>query len=229
MRKRSKPKAAPEKICVFVDGLTVEQCEEVAGPADTWPGRCHDVANLINKGLGLGLYLAYGAFHGRIHKESPLYREGCPWCRHGWLETYDDLPMIVDPTRWVFEAVPPYVYVGDNPRRGDILVEYDVGNDLTRLAIEINAAPPAHDPSRKQVPLRIRDRLALKLVYDLFRLPPSKLDLHQVAFLANLSRRTLGGAARAIYEAIIAAGQQALIPIDNRNYVLRQKPEDVDE
>lgn len=38
-------------------------------------------------------------------------RSKAGFCRHGWVELEDGC--VLDPTRWVFEHVEPYIYVGD--------------------------------------------------------------------------------------------------------------------
>ncbi len=208
--------------------LTVAQCEAVAGPAAGWVARCHEVADLVNNGLKLRLYLAYGGYFGDVNPNSPLYRPRAPFSRHGWLETLDDPVTIVDPTRWVFENASPYIYVGPNPLRLGYQ-EYDLGNDNLRFLQESYKEPPVGRSHHKLVPLEVGDADAEQFIRRLFQRPPADLDLLQVAYLANLSRRTLGRHMRPIFRAIVLAGQKALIPTDNYKYAFgRGKPVDAE-
>lgn len=200
--------------------LTLDDCELVAGPAATWVGRCHEVADAVNRRLKLGLYLAYGAFRGCVRVTSPLYRPGLSWARHGWLEASDGA--VLDPTRWVFEDCEPYLF-RSQPGRVEMyrdLPVYDAGNDVLRQYLEKLRDVPGADAHEKIVPLRVDDQATVEMIRLMFGCAPGELNLMQVAHLANASRHSLGQHARAVFAAICAAGHRTLIPVDNYDYVL---------
>lgn len=91
---------------------TLAACEAVAGPAAGWATRCHEVALKINAGLALGWREVYGMYTGRVKPGGP-FDPARPAQRHGWLVT--PAGRVFDPTRWVFERRPPYLYVGPPP------------------------------------------------------------------------------------------------------------------
>lgn len=180
-------------------------------PAEQWKGHCHEIAALISDVFDIDCRLCYGHWHGTVVTESPLYRAWAPFARHGWLELPDG--RVYDPTRWVFEGKEPYVYVGPNDF-------YDEGGDALRQALESVKPVPGPDADPRKVPLRITDLGARDFVAKIFDTVPEDLNLHQVFYLANLSRRTLGAHILPIYRAIVDAGQGMAIPIDNQLLVL---------
>lgn len=115
-----------------LSGLLPEVAEvaRVIGmPARTWPGNCHVVATaLIQSGL-LGSLEAhhgraralYGVYTGPTHPKG--YVAGRPMARHGWIELEHGL--VVDPTRWAFEAKEPFLWVGGT-------ADYDCGANSSR-------------------------------------------------------------------------------------------------
>ena len=127
----------------------------------------------------------------------------------------DDV-IIVDPTRWVFEAVKPYVYVGESDY-------YDMGGNQLREAMMRPA--PSFDPSAKvvNIPFGKYSRKAATFVKkDLLNGTP-KVTEEQAFWLANLPLSHFKGFAKPIYEALIAKDMGALIPIDNRRFVLQER------
>src|SRR5215510_2584908 len=82
-----------------------------------WPGSCHQIcvkllrAELLPDGATLkrGKYtgpLVYGKYRAEIM----LWSETIGTRDHSWIELADGT--VVDPTRYVFEGVKPYIYVG---------------------------------------------------------------------------------------------------------------------
>src|SRR6185369_10603201 len=96
--------------------LTVKMLEKQSGlPANDWPGNCTYIAHAAAE-----LIVArevYGMWDGPIAKGSLF--EGRAFTHHGWLELPKKLPSdkatVVDPTRWAFEMVKPYIYIGSEP------------------------------------------------------------------------------------------------------------------
>jgi hypothetical protein len=106
---------------------TVEQVVEAIGlPVEKWEGNCYGIASLLAKsGLVEGRPV-YGHFLGEVSEKSEMWsaRSRHPFVQHGWVELEDG--RILDPTRWSFEGVEPYIWVGD---AGE---EYDEGGNELR-------------------------------------------------------------------------------------------------
>jgi hypothetical protein len=122
--------------------LDIEDIEDIVGPADTWPGRCHEVAlaaaSLIDDGEAVyGHYLGpvdpYG--YWRDYKDHHFIQ-------HGWVELADG--GVLDPTRWSFEDEEPEITIFDEM---DAEEDYDKGGQRLRADL-VKPAPP-WDPSTK--------------------------------------------------------------------------------
>src|SRR5688572_27046285 len=99
--------------------LTVSQVEKAIGvPVDKWSGNCYSIACSILRARLVKGRPAYGHWLGPVHPKSPFYsRSRAPFQRHGWIVleergAHAQRPgLVLDPTRWVFEAAEPYIYV----------------------------------------------------------------------------------------------------------------------
>jgi hypothetical protein len=103
--------------------LDVREWERRIGEgAESWKGRCYDIAT---RGVACGLVpgvAVYGHYLGAVHADSMFAPKA--WVgfqRHGWVRAAGGV--LYDPTRWVFEAVDPYVFTG----KADACREYDEG------------------------------------------------------------------------------------------------------
>ena len=96
--------------------------ERIGVELSDWPGKCYAVACQMLKAKVVKGRPAYGNYHGPVVASSMFF--GKTVVRHGWIERADG--MIVDPTRWVFEGVEPYIYEGLPS------MEYDEGANLLR-------------------------------------------------------------------------------------------------
>jgi len=77
---------------------TVQHCELVFGPAETWKGNCYSVASkLVAAGLLRG-EAVYGHWRGPVAPGSMFASRGCGFIRHGWVVLKGGRT-IVDPTR----------------------------------------------------------------------------------------------------------------------------------
>lgn len=201
--------------------MNVEQTAETIGiPVDQWPGKCYGIAcELVNKRLVNGSP-RYGHWLGPVSDDCPVdrFKSGGPFQRHGWIELCNSLPdgqsgEIVDPTRWVFEGVEPYIYTGPNDH-------YDAGGNQWRAIMERPC--PAYNWDGKRTILDVwkySHAAHVFMMEELFNLSPGITD--EMAFwLANLALPRLGRHAPAIYRALVDAGLGARIPIDNRRMVL---------
>lgn len=179
-------------------------------PVNQWPGRCHEIADACLKAKIVRGRLCYGHFIGGIAKTG--YFAGRPLAHHGWIELPDG--RIWDPTRWVFEDVAPYIYIGPLDR-------YDFGGNALNDAFR--APYPDIDPTeRPSLTLAIPPSVARALQTIIGR--PDWTPLltpRQVHWLANINiHRLRPRECRSLFRAIIEIGYQAHIPYDNRQRIL---------
>lgn len=187
---------------------TLAECEAVAGPAAGWASRCHEIACKINRDLGLNWFERYGIYTGPISPKSPFAAR--KFARHGWLEVPDG--RIFDPTRFVFEAVEPYLYVGRD------YGQYDLGGERFR-SCRRPWLPPPFEPTDAAFDFTLSDADAEEYMRDLFPTYP-QLSFNQLIWLGNLGPSELGESARPIYQKLIDLGQRAIVPLDYRVAVL---------
>ena len=199
---------------------TLKKCEKLLGePAAKWSGKCYAIAaRLVELGAVTG-HAVYGHFTGEVHPESCFAeRAHHGFIQHGWVILPDG--RILDPTRWVFEAKKPYLYVGED-------TEYDEGG--SRLRGLVHGPPPEYDEDEKQFsfprsilrqPAWAHVECVLRLDYTLGQ-PLGRLSLGQVRWLANANVEILQPHAAAVYAALRKLKLQALIPIDNVRKVER--------
>lgn len=195
----------------------------IGSPTADWKGHCHEVAcRLLELKLVPGVE-RYGHYYGPVR--AGYFTPGRPFYRHGWVEARPGV--VVDPTRWVFEARRPYIYVGP----GD---DYDPGGE--RLAASMVGPYPSSkllgDDNDRFDPQAFEDREAGRVtdldlpeearlwVAHLTNGQAGDFTFGQLMWLANLPLSWHGPHARAVYEAFERAGQSALVPIDNRRAAL---------
>lgn len=184
------------------------EAEAIFGPAKSWEGRCYEMAcAFVNKGLVKGVPV-YGHWVGWIADNSIFSnRKGVPFVQHGWINLSDGSKRVVDPTRWVFEGVPPYIFLGEN------LGEYDEGGNKWREAMR--RPPPEFNPESQRVPLLFGDKAVKDHVNSLLGGPPW-YTMEMLFWLANLPFQDHGKYVVQVYEAICEAGESVAIPWDNR-------------
>jgi hypothetical protein len=93
----------------------------LGSPPETWVGNCYAIAyQLVEAGLVEGRAV-YGHYLGPIAKDSFFSEKGLAvgFVPHGWVLMGDG--RVLDPTRWVFENVEPYIYVGEVGEESDPL------------------------------------------------------------------------------------------------------------
>ena len=190
----------------MISSIKVHDVEELIGkPAYEWEGRCHEIANdLIETGIVVGK-LRYGIWIGPIAGGSNF--SGRAFTHHGWVECEDGV--IVDPTRWVFEGVPPYIYEGPSDH-------YDVcGDEIRQMG---RGEYPEFDPKDKIVPDVPR---ALIMGLDMCGVDvDEKITARQAHWLSGMSLKQLGPVAKLLYSWMADSDLKAFIPIDNWNYVM---------
>jgi hypothetical protein len=183
-------------------------------PLSEWAGNCHYIATAFVKHQIVEGMVRYGHYLGPIDKNS-IFAENIPlgFTRHGWIEKQDST--IIDPTRYAFENVEPYVYHGLNNKY------YDIGGNIHRTN-NLGSAP-MFNPANRQIDF-IFPLETLAFVKSLF--PGGKiLDKTQAFYLGNLSPGFLGRHAYNIYMAFKEKKQDAFIPIDNWDLIMGHEKE----
>lgn len=199
-------------------GYDVGQVAKVIGvPAAEWPGRCHEIALLMQKHdlLPKNARVVYGMWLGPIADNSKF--AGRPFTHHGWVICKDG--SVIDPTRFAFEGVEPYVYEGPSGQ------EYDEAG--MRFATRFRGPAPEYNPDQKQfkLPMEHMQLTALGCLLDLARGEgkPEQLRvtwcLDQLVWLGNTPPNLLGDLAEPLYEALKEIGMIAVVPIDFRKHV----------
>jgi hypothetical protein len=106
----AKKKSAP----TYVLPIAVADVEKAIGiPAEEWKGRCFEIATkMVKAGLVEGEPI-YGHWVGPISRSSHFAeRRNTGFTNHGWVLVNEEKQLVVDPTRWVFEARNPYIFIG---------------------------------------------------------------------------------------------------------------------
>lgn len=170
-----------------------------------WPSNCFAIATAMVEAELVQGKATYGLWLGPVAEASMFY--GKQIVRHGWVTLGDGT--IVDPTRWVFEDVLPYIYQGEN---GGL---YDMG----ATSIKRISPPPTRTADEAKFhyePAILRD--AVQFLADLLGLEAGDTSYTraELFWLLNLPYTSLQQHAENIYRAAIAAGDGVLVPIDYR-------------
>ena len=192
--------------------LTARSAAQALGiPLEQWRGQCFGIASaLVEKGLVPGRAV-YGHYLGRVSPQSVPFgsRRQMPFQAHGWVALPDG--SILDPTRWVFEAKAPYLFIGpgDNP-------EYDEGGNHLRTLMRGPAVAEPVAARTIAIPLAGEAAAFARLAFG----HDSPFGLNEARWLAHTAPAEAGLAIAGLYEALLAANLGALIPFDNRKAVL---------
>jgi|SRR5882757_11575299 len=202
---------------------------KTVGPTEQWKGNCFALATqVVRRGIVEG-DAVYGMWHGPI-AEGSFFEErhgSLPFTQHGWVNLHDG--RICDPTRWVFENVEPYIYVGPNDH-------YDEGANRLRQ----HQPPPQFDPSERTVTIaqHILSGSAWTHIESLLGMDqhlsedvdyePGTVTIEQIFWVANRAPDVLFPHTVAIYEAIDKLGYGAAVPYDNREASKRLRLRRVD-
>lgn len=205
------------------DRLTIAQLESVFGtPADQWHGRCFEVATAAARCIGGDAVAVYGHYLGDVDMDGYWAASwGRPFIQHGWVRLGDG--RILDPTRFSFENVCPYIFVVSIDSTHP---DYDEGGNEWRRAIMRPA--PVRQAGQKSVKLvtgpEIRAMLASTLGRENVVESSRHLDLSidQIFWLANAPYDLFGKQVFDVYEAICASHGPQAIPIDNRRRAERE-------
>lgn len=174
---------------------------KIGKKAKEWEGFCSEIAHELRfSGLkeGAGTTEHYGHWNGPISTKSVF--AGRSFTHHAWLQKGD---IIIDPTRWVFEGVEPYIYIGKNDF-------YDDGGQQMQMHRKANAPQPQGKPyisrpTQKQA----------QSVLQKEGITQELLTLNQAAHLANLPPKAYPGMTE-VYNWLAEHKLSGLIPLDFR-------------
>lgn len=199
--------------------LSVKDTEKILNlPVESWKGKCHWIATRLVEFDAIRGRAVYGHWIGQISPKS-FYkaRRHMPFVQHGWIIAEDNT--IVDPTRWVFEAIEPYIYYGGDAEDDIELFDYDEGGNKWREAI-IKPVPKFNKKERIYSVVLSDDAQGflseLLSQHNWF----DTVSHDQMFWLANLPLNFFGPYVKEIYQWIVGVGLVALIPIDNKIKIL---------
>ena len=199
----------------------LEECEKALGEkAEAWVARCYEIScRIVAAGLVKGVAV-YGHWLGPVHPKSHFAGKPRPFVQHGWILTDDG--EVLDPTRWVFEAAKPYLYVGTEPDDWSVtpcrdcglldeehdddgppdhcgnyrpeLWPYDEGGNQWREAMQVTKPPPVPKKGEERNAFKVSPDVAIFVAGLLGEGDGSKLTTAQIFWLANLPYTTFAKA-----------------------------------
>lgn len=189
----------------------------IGEPAEAWKLRCFEIALAGASATLVPGKAVYGKFLAQAHPESPLYRPGQDKVgyRHGWVIDRDT-GIIYDPTRWVFENAPPYIFKG----AASAHPEYDEGSNTFNRMFRQPCPPmsgPMYKGHRASWGQAFRPDLPPSLIRHLQTLIGDDRGFNRarVHWLANHAPEELGDACKVFYEYLAKTGMRTAVPYDN--------------
>lgn len=184
--------------------------EQISIPLNKWEGNCYGIACQMLIHDVLEGRPCYGHYHGAVAPDTLF--SGRQIVRHGWIETKDGY--IVDPTRWAFENVEPYIFT----KKKTLAKEYDEGG---QKLLKLNMAPaPEHDALKavctiddESMSFFISSMLKRKKIQN-------QLTVAECHWLGKLPLDVLGDNAKKLYQFMIDKKEGAWIPFDNKLKVM---------
>jgi hypothetical protein len=204
------------------DTYNIDQFAQIIDvPAQDWKGRCYEIAcAIVNSDLVLDGIAVYGAWLGPVAKGSYFEDKVCSaFVRHGWI--LDEITgEVIDPTRWVFENVDPYIFVGTNTDG-----YYDRGNTGFQEIMFNNRAVPEYDSQDDQLSVASLDTFDREVLRNILRDHRPMNDFMSISklqyfYLANTPVSILGPTAKTMFQLLVDNKLGALIPMDIRDMVL---------
>jgi len=181
--------------------------EFIGWPLDEWAGNCYGIACQLVKHKLIPGKAVYGQYCGPIAPTSRFGR--FEFHHHGWIIDGDTL---VDPTRWVFEDVEPYIFV-DTANN----TNYDFGSN--RLKEVFMLPPPPHAPEQNQY--KLPEGPVKAYCQSVFETDDDTLCAQRVGWIASQPLHHLGNLAEPIYRWVAEdVGIPGFIPIDNKMLIL---------
>lgn len=188
-----------------------EVSNQIKVPLEQWEGNCYSISCQMLVHDVVEGRPCYGHYYGHIAKGTLFYDR--PIVQHGWIETKDGY--IIDPTRWVFEGVEPYIHVGKLKSSK----EYDEGG---QLLLKMTMPPiPEHDSTK--VIVEIKDEKMSFLISSMLKRKDVQkgLTMMECHWLGKQPLAALGENAKDLYQFMIDNKQSAWIPIDNKMKVMQ--------
>ncbi len=191
------------------EDLTIEDIENKLDlPTEHWHGKCTLIAHYAH--WFIGGHEIYGKYQGPIDEDGYWENRRALPNNHGWVLLDDG--RILDPTRWSFENVEPYIYIGKNDD------DYDEGGNNMRAAFR-QPCPSARDGR----PANMKEVVASAPLFErLTNAPFNEMTIEQALWVANTPYDELDFAVASIYETLIANKMGAFIPIDNIKRAIRE-------
>jgi hypothetical protein len=179
-------------------------------PLEQWPGHCTGVANACLQAKIVRGRLCYGHFIGGIAKTGHF--AGRPFTHHAWIELKDG--RVWDPTRWVFEDVEPYIYIGPNDH-------YDFGGNAINEAFR-PPYPAVADPTERPLLLKLSKQVRLAIGHVIGQTDwDGWATPHQIHWLGNINITRLPARhVKALFREVIRLGYAAHIPQDNYQRIM---------
>jgi hypothetical protein len=202
------------------EDLTLAHVEErVGGGALDWEGNCFAIACVVAELLGGRASAVYGHYTGPVDPGGYWSPAPHGFHQHGWVRLPDG--RVLDPTRWSFENVEPYLYLGEADH-------YDEGGNDFRDLFRGPPPPWRWDPkdskTRPVALTTVTDRsdpvyvvIARILGRDQVRFGECLvITAEQLFYVANTHYDKLAPAQPEIYYAFEQAGWLQAVPIDNQ-------------
>lgn len=181
--------------------------KKIKWPVSDWPKNCYAISVAIYRAklVPAASCVRYGIWWGPVAEGSPFADR--PFSHHGWIELPDR--RIYDPTRYVFENVEPYIWIGSYSP------DYDIAGQKLN-AIFSGAVCP--DPVGEPIALtKSQKEILERFIPSIDQRDP---DIEQIRWLAHLHTDALGDQAKEVYRILDELDLLVLVPLDNRRYVL---------
>ncbi|TAL42437.1 MAG: hypothetical protein EPN91_08640 [Salinibacterium sp.] len=120
-----------------------EAAKRIQWPLSTWPGNCFGVASKLVKDKVIKGTAVYGHWLGPVARTCKMFY-GKPIINHGWILQKDGT--VVDPTRYVFEGVQPYIWEG---KQSDTVTcdDFESNDPLDPVCKHCGHLDDEHEPS----------------------------------------------------------------------------------
>ena len=181
--------------------ISIEDLEEETGlSVDEWHGKCTLISNAAARLIGDGCHAVYGHYIGDV---DPFgfwgERAGNGFIQHGWVLL--DNGLVLDPTRWSFEGVEPYIFLGSSE-------DYDEGGNVWRQKMA-KACP--QDPG-KELPFEMseEEKIFVRIFVD-----TPQVGMNHLFWMANLPYDEIGDRVGELYSFLDSHDLRGLVPFDN--------------
>jgi hypothetical protein len=202
---------------------SLEACEKAIGePASAWVARCYEIScKIVEAKLVPGGAAVYGHWLGPIAPRSHFAdRANTGFVPHGWIYVENE-GLVIDPTRWAFEARTPYLFSGYEPEETTTpckhcemlqcehdwlgandecgmyepaLWPYDEGGNCWRAAVARGKPVPKPKKDDKRLALKLSTDVATFVGGLLGQPDGARATAEQIFYLANLPYQQIAGA-----------------------------------